>query len=61
MSRMKFLLTSQEAAMNKIFDELGLVKFTHVEVSFINDYVAVMKTMAQSVDILQCENNSYMG
>ncbi|CAB3977853.1 ATP-dependent DNA helicase PIF1, partial [Paramuricea clavata] len=53
-----------ENAIHKLCTELNLPKFKQAEIQFLKDYAHVMKPVAQSLNILQGENNhsnAYMG
>lgn len=46
--------------LNDVCDKLGLPQFRRAEMSFIAEYVTVMKPLAQALDILQSETKAYV-
>jgi len=50
-----------EGEFRKLCTNLDVVRFTNTEVAFLQEYVRVMKPVAQALNILQLEMKMYMG
>ena len=49
-----------EDEFRRVCGKLDVQKFTAADVAFLQDYVAIMKPVAQALNILQAEDKMYM-
>ena len=55
------VLLECKANLNKLMTELKLTPFTNNELQFLEEYTRVMKPLADALDRLQAENDTYFG
>jgi hypothetical protein len=61
LQRVEDVIAASSDGLDSLMDSLGLPRFAGGDVHFITEYCRVMKPFAQGLDILQGENNCYMG
>jgi hypothetical protein len=59
--RMQHLLAESDDNLHSLFRDLDLPKLQPSEVSFISEFVEVMKPVARALDTLQGETNTHLG
>ena len=59
--RLVRLMTDHEVEFSDTCSKLDVPRFSDAEVAFLNEYVSVMKPVAQALNILQSDSKMYMG